>query len=211
MIDISRPFSLFCRCEVIYDGRAYSILEEGNYLIISKGDGSIQIHGGTNIQPRNYQGAKSKLELRGHLLISRNKKEMITIVISNIINITYLRYWSQTEINIKRTEQELVNKLFDNWGNYIDGEFETIEREYPTEYGPVDLVGIETNRTYHVIEAKRRRGTVANCTQLKRYLEAITTSTNLVKGYLASPQISDNAAKYLEKHGCKWLQIDFDI
>ena len=211
MIDISRPFSLFCRCEVIYDGRAYSILEEGNYLVISKGDGSIQIHGGTNIQPRNYQGAKSKLELRGHLLISRNKKETITIAISKIINITYLGYWSEAEINIKRTEQELVDKLFRNWGNYIDGEFETIEKEYPTEYGPVDLVGIETNMTYHVVEAKRRRGTVADCTQLKRYLEALANHTGLVKGYLAAPQIGDNAAKYLEKHGYKWLRVEFDI
>lgn len=209
MIDIKQPFCLFAKCSVIYDGRAYSVLEEGNYLIIAKGDGSIQIHGGSNVQPRNYQGAKSTLEQREHLIISRNKKETITIAVNEIINIIYLKHWSEAEIDIKRTEQELVHKLFINWSDYIDGEFEIIQKEYLTKYGPVDLVGIETDLTYHVVEMKRKRGTLKDATQLKRYLEAFEPSRTI--GYLASPQIGDNAIEYLEKHGCKWLQIDFDI
>jgi RecB family endonuclease NucS len=208
MIDISRPFSLYARCEVKYDGRAYSVLEEGNYLILYKGDGSLQIHGSTKIQPRNYQGAKSILEQRGHLLISRNRKETITIIIHKVINITYLQFWSEAEISIKRTEQELVQKIFDNWGDYIDGEFEVIEKEYPTKYGPVDLIGLG-KEIVAIVEVKRRKATVSDCTQLRRYIEAVEAPH--VTGYLAAPQIGDNAAKYLEEHGCGWIRVEFDI
>jgi hypothetical protein len=192
---------------VIYDGRAYSVLEEGNYLILYKGDGSIQIHGGTKIQPRNYQGAKSTLEQRGHLLICRNKKETITIVVHKVIEVTYLRFWSEAEIDIQRTEQELVHKIFTNWGDYIDGEFEIIEKEYPTKYGPVDLVGFG-EEIIAVVEVKRRKATISDCTQLRKYVEAFEASN--VMGYLAAPQIGDNAAKWLDEHGYKWIRVTFD-
>lgn len=204
-------FSMYFSGDVAYVGRAFGSLEDGKFLLLYKNDKSITIHAGIDIPARNYMGAGSSLEIKGNMLLFVHKKEILKIKVNEILWYQPMSNWSENKVQLKRTEQELVNKLFSNWGNYIDGEFEIIEREYPTEYGPVDLVGIETNKTYHVVEAKRRRGTVADCTQLKKYLEAITTSTNLVKGYLASPQISDNAAKYLEKHGHKWIQIDFDI
>lgn len=183
------------------------MLEEGNYLILYKGDGSIQIHGGTKIQPRNYQGAKSTLERRGHLLISRNKKETITIVIHKVIDLTYLGFWSEAEIDIQRTEQELVHKIFVNWSDYIDGDFEIIEKEHPTKHGPADLVGLG-EEIIAVVEVKRRKATISDCAQLRRYVEAFEASN--VMGYLAAPRIGDNAAKYLDEQGYKWIRVDFD-
>jgi len=208
MIDIKRPFALYAKCSVVYDGRAYSILETGNYLIIYKNDGSLLIHSGLKIQPRNYQGAKSTLEQRGNLLISRNKKETITVTIDSVISITYFEEWSEASIDIRRTEQELVNKLASNLGSYIGGEFETIEKEYLTDYGPVDLVGIRADGSKVVIEVKRRKATIRCCTQLLRYLEALKVPFD--QGYLAAPQIGEKASKYLVKHGCKWIRVEFD-
>lgn len=208
MIDASKPFSLYANCEVIYDGRAYSILESGNYLIIYKDDGSIQIHGANKIQPRNYQGAKSALEVDNNHIISRNKKETITININEIIDLTYLDDWSMSEVNICKTEQELVHKLFTNWDNYIDGEFQVIQKEFPTKYGPIDIAGYDSDGILHMVECKRGKVTIANCTQLLRYIEAMGHDN--VVGYIAAPTIGDNAKKYLEEHGCRWISIDFD-
>lgn len=207
MIDVSRPFSLFARCEVIYDGRAYSTLEVGNYLIIHKDDGSLQIHSSQKITPSNYQGPRSSLEQRGHLLISKSKKETITIIIHQIINLTYLKYWSDSEIVITRTEQDLVDKLFYNWP--IEGEFMYIFQEYQTELGNIDLLGVTFDMVFHVIEVKRVKASIPHVTQLKRYIDILAEHHD-TEGYLASPEIGERAMAYLEKCGYHWIQVDFD-
>lgn len=208
MLDTTRPFCLYALAEIIYDGRAYSTLELGNYLIVHKYDGSIQIHGSNKIPPRNYQGAKASLEQRGHLLISKTKKETITIIVHQTLNILYLDNWSDHEIKISRTEQELATKLFNNWCDYIDGEFAYVFREFATDVGDIDLLGITFDDEYHVVEVKRKNVRICDCTQLRRYLEAFEDKPT--RGYVAAPAIGAKAKAYLEKHNCRWLEIGFD-
>lgn len=74
MIDTDKPFALYAECSIIYDGRAYSTLANGRYLIIYKQDGSLLIHGGDLCKPRNYQGPGSILSYIDSKLISTNKK-----------------------------------------------------------------------------------------------------------------------------------------
>lgn len=210
MIDVNSEFALFANCEVIYDGRAYSTLELGNYLIIHKQDGSIQIHASSKIPPRNYQGPGTILECKGNILTATNKKEIITIVIHSIISIQKLSYWSNSEIEITRTEAELADKLFYNWCDYIDGEFELIQREFLTKHGSIDLLGVDRDLVRHVVEVKRRKCSIKDCTQLKRYLEVFEDDGLQTCGYLASPEIGAKAVEYLEKHGCYWIQVEFD-
>ena len=86
-------FVLYCLCDVVYDGRAYSTLERGNYLIIYKPDGSLLIHGSSKSTPRNYQSVGSKVDLQLEresefgqhgTLVSQNNNE--TIENSNYYN-----------------------------------------------------------------------------------------------------------------------------
>jgi len=153
-------FVLYCSCDVIYDGRAYSTLERGNYLIIYKPDGSLLIHGSSKSTPRNYQSVGSKVDLQLEresefgqhgTLISHNNNETITITIHHVIFIEYLSDWSDSEIVISKTEKELVDKLVANWSSHIKGKFTTIIRELKTPLGPVDVVGIEANCTHHIV------------------------------------------------------------
>lgn len=211
-------FVLYCLCDVVYDGRAYSTLERGNYLIIYKPDGSLLIHGSSKSTPRNYQSVGSRVDL--HLernsdfgqhgtLVSRNNNEIITINIHNVIFIECLREWSDHDIIISKTEKELSDKLVINWSRYIKGDFVNIIREFKTPLGPVDVVGIEANNTHHVVEVKRRRASISGCTQLKRYVDSLSEQVPVL-GYLASPSISATAAKYLEKLNFTWIEIGFD-
>jgi RecB family endonuclease NucS len=205
MINLNGSFVLFANCEVVYDGRAYSTLELGNYLIIHKGDGSLQIHGNSKIQPRNYQGAKSTLVQRGNLLISKCRGEIITIIIHKVIDYTPLRYWSESEIEISRTEHELVLKLFMDWPDYFDATCHSIEMEVETTYGKVDLLGTEFDGMKHVIEVKRRKASVPDVTQLKRYVECFEKAV----GYLAAPDIGEKALKYLGECGFSYIEVNF--
>ncbi|WP_281168018.1 endonuclease NucS domain-containing protein [Deinococcus peraridilitoris] len=42
-------------CEVLYHGRAMSMAEAGNYLVIIKCDGSVMVHGPKSVKPINWQ------------------------------------------------------------------------------------------------------------------------------------------------------------
>lgn len=206
MIDVSKPFCLYANCEVTYDGRASSVLENGNYLIIYKYDGSVQIHGATKIQPRNYQSSGSSIQLNGNILTFRNKKENIFVTINEIMFVNYLKDISDTEVKLTKTESDLVDKLFNNLSDYIDRNFIIVEREYQTEYGPIDLIGFTDDGEKHAVEVKRGKATIADCTQLKRYVEALGDD---VFGYLASPDICKNAVAYLDKNRIRWIKVDF--
>lgn len=209
MIDPSTPFILYAECSIIYDGRAYSTLELGNYLLLYKSDGSFLVHGADLCKPRNYQQAGSILNVDGNQIISNNKKEKIIIDINNIISYTPLHDWSYSKIEITKTEKELVNKLINNWHDYFDDDFYIIQQEFKTEHGPIDLVGITEDEKYYVIEVKRKKATISNITQLKRYVD-ILSKKNKVFGYLASPEISDNALKFLKDSGFNWIEVGFD-
>ena len=200
------PFILYSDCKVEYDGRAYSKLPDGKYLIIYKQDGSLQIHGANKITPRNYQGAKSTLQYNDDLLISTNKKEMITIKINSIIHLAELKDWSLQEIQISKTEKDLVDKLCMNIDKYLDKHVKDVTLEYKTNHGPVDIVAIDGQNIKNVIEVKRRKATIKDGTQLRKYLECIENSN----GYVAAPDISDKALKYLEQHKCRFIKVTFD-
>lgn len=203
-------FSLYFYGSVRYEGRAVGLLGPGKFLLLRKNDGSVSVHGGSKIPPRNYMGAGTKMHMNvqagsGQMSFKR-KKEIIWIEISQIFFMEKMDEWSEDEVLLRKTEKELVDKIFRNWPDYIDGEYDLIEKEYPTEYGPVDLVGFGPQIA--VVEVKRRRATVSDCTQLRKYVEAFGASD--VMGYLASPEIGDNASQYLEKHGYNWIHVTFD-
>lgn len=210
MIDVSRPFFLYAECSIIYDGRAYSTLDQGRYLVIYKADGSLLIHGADLCKPRNYQQAGSKISFEDGILTSVNKKEKIIISVAKIVDYSPLDDWSDSKIKISRTEKDLVNKIFDNWVDYFEEDFYLIQEEYRTEHGPIDILGISESGVYHVIEVKRKKGTISNGTQLKRYVDVLRDEGKEVRGYLACPEIGDNALKYLHKHEFEWLKITFD-
>ena len=209
MIDPNMPFVLYADCEVIYSGRAESVLDRGLYLIIHKSDGTLLIHSSIKNPPRNYQGPGAKLTYDNNILISKRKSETIHITIYDIVSYIPLLGWSDASVSISKTEKDLVQKLLNNWFDYFDANLEIIYTEYLTELGPIDLLGIDSDNTYHVVEAKRTTAVLSHCSQLNRYLESFYGSHQTI-GYIASPKISKSAMAYLEKHGHRWIQIDFN-
>jgi len=203
---VDTPFIMYANCNVIYQGRANSTLEDGNYLIIRKRDGSFQVHGSTKLTPKNYQGPRSKLTVDNSTIISYNKKEKIIVNVNNIIDVEILEDWSDHDIALQRTEKELVEKLQSKLDEYIGVNCHTKIREYATDYGPVDLVGIDIDGVKHTIEVKRRKITIKDATQLLRYMECLDNA----RGYLAGPSISPKALSYLKTHHLIFISLEFD-
>lgn len=204
-----KPWAMFANCEVLYEGRASSTLKRGNYLIVYKQDRSVSIHGSTIVMPRNYMGAGSELSEDNNQIIFKRKGEIVCVRIHHIHFLNYLDGWSDSKIAICRTEKELAKKIFDNWCDYFDDDFEVVEMEFITDLGPIDIAGF-TSDTDYIVEVKRKRASLKDVTQLRRYVEAMENSNRLCRAYLAAPDIAKNAMGYLKKHGLHFLKVDFD-
>ena len=126
-----------------------------------------------------------------------------------MLSLSYHENWSNHKIKICRTEKDLVDKICNNWQVYFQDQA-TITREYPTDLGPIDILG-QTDDLCRVIEVKRKRATIKDVSQLKRYVEAITKSgiPKDIIGYLAAPDIGDKAKQYLENSGLYYLRVLF--
>lgn len=200
---------LFADCEVYYDGRANSELARGNYLIIYKADCSLSIHASTDISPRNYQGAGCELIITDTEIIAKRKNEMIRIVIINTIWKHELENWSDNKIKITMTEAELVQKIISDPIKYFGFEHGDIRTEYPTAAGPIDIAAFYMGRVW-IVEVKRKRVSLNNCIQLKKYLDHLMLVGYQIIPCMAGPEISPKALKYCQEHNYRWIEVGFN-
>ncbi len=203
-----KPFILYFNGKITYDGRANSTLGPGNFLLIYKQDGSLAIHGGTLITPRNYMSPGCTINHINNCLIFERKKESIKVVVSKVFECFNPVNWCESDIIITRTESELVNKLVDNWFDYFGFNCDDVVREVECGVGKVDILGVGFDDVRHAVEVKRNRATITNCGQLRKYVEAFSVDYTVV-GYLAAPDISAKALQYLEDFGYKFVRVEF--
>jgi len=195
---------MHCRCIVIYEGRAKSYLKEGDYIIIKKPDGTILIHGASKQTPLNFQCAGANISINKNELISERRREKLTIKIIKIHHYYLINEWSNNEIEIRMTENDLRNHIKENLEELLKEKIIKIEEEYPTKFGPIDLLAIDVNNVYHVIEIKRKKASISACSQVDRYLSCINENK---KGWIMSPSISKNALNYLNEKNINWLEV----
>jgi len=181
---------IHANASIEYDGRAYSTLEKGTYIIIRKSDGSLMIHGATLNKPLNYQPPGATIQVNDDEIISRYKKETIKIKLYNIINVYPITTWSDNKIKISKTEKDAKKIIISMLPKIIDN-ITQIHDEYQTPNGPVDLVVIDDKNTHHVIEVKRKKLYLNHLVQLNKYLDHFKQSDITAVGYLAGTGISD--------------------
>lgn len=199
---------------VVYSGRAESTIGPVNLLLMSKKDGSFVIHAAKNIGPANYQGPKSKLILEGDTLRCDSPKgESIVVTLHKIKFYQELDDWTLASINLTKTEKELCDKVESSLPDtlsdlgYSWSEIET-HQQFPTNLGPVDVCAILDGKRYHIIEVKARKITMAAVHQLRRYMECFDDAV----GYLAAPEISPKADKYIKDWGnINYISVNYGI
>jgi RecB family endonuclease NucS len=223
-------FTLFADCAVVYDGRAFSVLDRGNYLLIHKDDGTLLIHGARLTKPLNYQGPKTAVTwLRGGpefedlcaslfeggedipnaILVGVNKAETITIAVYQELARIESDKWSENKIKLVGKESELVAKLVAGLQTYLpDVSVRAVEREVQTPYGSIDVVIEDESGVFHLIEAKRKIASVSACGQIARYAKYFKDSLKRkVTEYIAAPAITKNATRYAEQYGQTFIKI----
>jgi RecB family endonuclease NucS len=206
-----QSFSLYANCTVDYDGRARSTLEKGNYLIVHKSDGTLLIHGGTLCTPRNYQPPGAILKLDKNKIISFRKGELIVITVFKILSYNEFKDWSKQRIDITKTEKELRDKIASDINNFLKTKVKELHIEFPTPVGNIDILAIDEDDIYHVIEVKRGKANLAACSQLDRYSTYFINIMKNVKDYIASPDVSSNAIEHMGTLRQTWIKAVHSI
>lgn len=202
-INIHKPFAMMALCEIEYDGRARSTVGKGRRLIIHKIDGTLLIHRSLKITPLNYNGPKSTLYKYDNKLISISpKSEKIIVTIYDIFMYEELDDWSSDSINLTGSEAQLCDKLITHCKHYLNIDHKEVYKEYPTRLGNIDIVFIDKTNIRHCIEVKRKKANMSAVYQLHRYMKEIHGI-----GYLAAPDISDNAMAELVRLNYKFIKI----
>jgi RecB family endonuclease NucS len=114
------------------------------------------------------------------------------------------------DLSVTGSEADLRNALLDRPA-VIESGFEPLATERPTDAGPIDLFGRDTDGRPVVVELKRRRVGPSAASQLQRYVAAIEREDGddaAVRGILVAPSVTDRARRLLAEHGLEFVAVE---
>lgn len=201
-------------CEVLYHGRAASTADAGDYLLIVKRDGSLQLHGDTGIKPVNWQPQVDDVHLElddGRLALTAQRFTPPEWVRVTFLAVGFAQAVELTETSgfvLMGTEAEMQRALALE-PERIEAGLEVLELELPTPVGGIDLYARDVEGRLVVVELKRGRANQEAVHQLQRYVAAVRDQLDDadVRGILAAPEITGPALERLQGIGLEYRQV----
>jgi RecB family endonuclease NucS len=204
---------MVARCSVEYTGRLAARLPSAVRLIMVKADGCVAVHAdGGAYKPLNWMNAPNHIDAGPDRWVVTNPKgESLVIVLEEVLADLAFDLGADPGLEKDGVERELQALLADRAG-VIEPGLEILEREYPTDLGPVDLLCRDPNGQVVAVEIKRK-GEIDGVEQLTRYLERLNRDTTLapVRGILAATRIAPQARTLATARGIGWVEVDYDL
>lgn len=217
-------------CQVDYGGKLTAHLPMAKRLIMLKADGSISVHADDRAyKPLNWMNPPCALtvELGEGANLSATSADIGTQITQvwqvkanggDTLRISIARiHLDHTEelgvdpgLQKDGVEAHLQALLADNPSTFGVG-WRTVQREYMTAIGPVDLLCRDSEGGYVAVEVKRR-GEIDGVEQLTRYLDLMNREPLLgpVRGVFAAQLIKPQARTLAEDRGITCLTVDYD-
>ena len=203
-----------CHCSIRYSGRAESLLEHGDRIILIKSDMAMLVHQPSGNAPINYMKPDTSHKLiveNGKLVLQpRNLilKENMDIQIERVYFFNSHKLEDGRSIVISGTEEDMARMLYNN-PEMIEKGFKPVSQEEQTKYGFIDVFGVDKEGVLTVVECKRYSADLGAVTQLRRYVEKIMISKGIskVRGILAAPKITPNALQMLQDWGYSFVSV----
>ena len=208
--------TIFGRCTVEYDGRAASSLGLGRRLLLLKPDGTALVHTDEKQKPVNWQppGSEHHAVVRDGRLRVRSVRtspdETLDVHFETVEQLSAMAVSGRRDLSVTGSEADLRNALLDRPA-VIESGFEPLATERPTDAGPIDLFGRDTDGRPVVVELKRRRVGPSAASQLQRYVAAIEREDGddaAVRGILVAPSVTDRARRLLAEHGLEFVAVE---
>lgn len=200
------------RCEVLYTGRAASVAEAGDYLIIVKRDGSVQVQGELRVKPVNWQPHTDDLFVAEEDGVAVLRAERFTP--PEVLRVAFFEPALALAVRLRGgdfmllgSEAEMQQALYTHPELIEDG-LRVLDRELPTDVGGIDLFAEDAMGSLVVVEMKRSKASQEAVHQLGRYVDAVRrTTTRCVRGILAAPSATKPALDHLGRLGLEFKEV----
>lgn len=198
------------RCTATYEGRLSSVLESGVRLLMVKADGCVAIHADVGAyKPINWMNAPNTLiEEDDRWVVTSPKGERLEIHLEEVLQDVAWELDTERGLVLDGVEKELQELLADHPDHLEEG-LTTVQREFRTDLGPVDILCRDTQGTAVAVEIKRI-GEIDGVEQLSRYLERMERDPLLtpVRGIFAATTIKPQARVLAESRGIACAEVD---
>ncbi len=202
-------------CIIEYKGRARSLLDWGERIILIKQDGNIIVHRPVMREPVNWQPAGSTSEFKIHnthlILRSCHTKppEKMKIILRTVTCIVITALRDHAELIIAGMEDDVVNQIILN-PHIIEEGLRISKREKCVKSGAIDLYGYDKKHTPVVIEVKRSIATISSVHQLRMYVCDVKKDVKeaKVRGILCAPKVPDMVRNLLAEYNLEWREVE---
>ncbi len=199
---------------VEYQGRARSVLTEGERLIILKRDGTLLVHKPSGVEPVNWQpsGATFKVAVKEGklvLLVNRAKpRETVRITFTKILLIIASNLDDPGEFSMFLTEEEM-QRVLSAHPELIENGLRIIRRERQVAPGFIDIYARDSEGRLVIVEIKCRRASREAVLQLQSYLKSLQKETDThIRGILVAPSLTKGTLGLLEQLGLEFRKIE---
>jgi RecB family endonuclease NucS len=202
-------------CMINYHGRARSLLDWGERLIIIKQDGNVLVHQPTMREPVNWQPAGTTTRFRVHkdqlIMYSyhTHPNEKMKTTFRSIATIQVTTLYDNAKLRIAGMEQDIVNDILCN-PTMIEEDLRICQREKQVKSGLIDLYGYDKDHNPVIIEVKRSQATISAVHQLRMYVNDLKGKgeTPTVRGILCAPKIPDMVKHLLADYQLEWKEVE---
>ncbi|MDP3065275.1 MAG: endonuclease NucS [Methanobacteriaceae archaeon] len=205
--------TIIASCKVFYEGRATSRLGLGDRTLLMKSDGAFIIHQDRNLEPVNWQPAKTKVavEHKNGLVYLKgmrlNPAETLEVEIHRCYQISYYLGEDFKDLELAGYEADLGDLIYQR-PEVIEPGFRATSREYHTPQGYIDIMGKDRDGNLIIIELKSRKAGVNAVKQLRRYVDCFSDHKEHVRGVLVAPSLTDDARELLEEMNMEFKAVE---
>lgn len=199
--------------EVLYHGRAASSADAGDYLLLLKPDGSLQVHAARGIKPLNWQPRTDETTIeiddgRAVLVAQRTSpREIVRVTFTETAFALALAPRDEGGLTLRGSEAQMRRALA-RAPDLIELGLEVLDEELPVGVGGIDLYGRDVHGRLVVVELKRGKATHEAVHQLERYVLRIREETGAeVRGILAAPEITVPARSRLAERALEYREV----
>lgn len=206
------------KCMIDYCGRARSLLDWGERIVLIKQDGTILVHRPNMREPVNWQSPGTKINFSrkdDQLIIKSHHNrppEKMKIVFKHLQLVLTTSLNDKAPLVISGMETDVVNQILNN-PEIIEEGLRISKREKQVKTGMIDLFGYDKHHTPVVIEVKRSVASISAVQQLRMYINDIKNNVKEapVRGILCAPRIPTMVKKLLSDYNLEWKEVERTI
>lgn len=204
--------------EVFYQGRAASVAEAGDYLLMIKADGSVQVHSRRGVKPVNWQPQTDDLRVTiedGYAVLTAERFTPAELLRVGFLSPAVAQAFDLRDggsFVLIGSEAEMQASLASS-PEVIEPGLVLVDMELPTDVGGIDLLARDVMGRLVVVELKRGKATHEAVHQLSRYVDSVralvakTRAAAEVRGVLAAPSVTGPALNRLGVLGLEFKEI----